>query len=221
VTISDATAGTTIYYTADGTTPTTASSIYGSPITVSATETLQAIAVESGYTDSAVASATYTITSSPFSIAVSPASLSMVAGQPALATVAINPVNGFNQTVSFGCAGLPAGLSCSFSPSSITTGGTPATTTLILDASPSMALRRGPTPFIPVVAAFLLCAIGFRRRRGIHLAILIAGLVLGQLALNGCGGSQGKIVPLVSSTVTVTATAGTMQQSAILSVTVN
>ncbi|MGA3072031.1 MAG: chitobiase/beta-hexosaminidase C-terminal domain-containing protein, partial [Terracidiphilus sp.] len=61
VTISDATAGTTIYYTTNGTTPTTSSTVYSGPITVSATETLEAIAVETGYTNSAVASATYTI----------------------------------------------------------------------------------------------------------------------------------------------------------------
>ncbi len=63
VTISDSTPGTTIYYTTDGTSPTTSSSIYGSPITVSSAETLQAMAVEAGYANSSVASAAYTINS--------------------------------------------------------------------------------------------------------------------------------------------------------------
>jgi hypothetical protein len=62
VTISDATSGATIYYTTDGTTPTTASTQYTTPITVSTTQTIKAIAVASGYTQSAVGSASYTIT---------------------------------------------------------------------------------------------------------------------------------------------------------------
>ena len=61
VTISDSTSGATVYYTTDGTTPTTSSAKYNGAITVSSSETIQAIATATGYSNSAVGSATYAI----------------------------------------------------------------------------------------------------------------------------------------------------------------
>src|SRR6202158_4888131 len=61
VTISDATPGASIYYTTDGTIPTTSSTAYTAPLTVSASQTINAIATATGYTTSALGSATYTI----------------------------------------------------------------------------------------------------------------------------------------------------------------
>ena len=61
VTISDATAGATIYYTTDGTMPTTASTAYTGEIAVNSTQTLKAVAIATGYTVSAVGSSAYTI----------------------------------------------------------------------------------------------------------------------------------------------------------------
>jgi len=61
VTITDATAGAAIYYTNDGTTPTTSSTAYTGPILVSSTQTLKALGVESGYGNSAVATASFSI----------------------------------------------------------------------------------------------------------------------------------------------------------------
>lgn len=55
------TPGTSLYYTIDGSTPTTGSTLYTTAIAVAANTTLRAIATKTGYTDSSVASATYTI----------------------------------------------------------------------------------------------------------------------------------------------------------------
>jgi hypothetical protein len=61
VAIACATAGATIYFTIDGSNPTSASPVYSTPLTVSATTTVKAIAVKSGMTTSMVAANTITI----------------------------------------------------------------------------------------------------------------------------------------------------------------
>jgi beta-glucosidase-like glycosyl hydrolase len=63
VAINCATAGATIKYTTDGSTPTSASATYIGPITVSASTKINAIAMKANMTDSAVAAAEYTISS--------------------------------------------------------------------------------------------------------------------------------------------------------------
>ena len=61
VTLTCATDDATIYYTTDGTTPTTSSNVYSSALTINKAQTIKAIAVKDGYANSEVASATYTV----------------------------------------------------------------------------------------------------------------------------------------------------------------
>lgn len=75
VEISCATSGATIYYTTDGSTPTTSSTPYSGAITVDHDMTIKAIAVATGYDDSDVATATYNIDLTP-TMTVAPTELS-------------------------------------------------------------------------------------------------------------------------------------------------
>ncbi len=63
VTITSATSGAEIRYTTDGSEPTTSSSLYTAPLTISTTTTVKAKAFKSGMTASVTATATYTISS--------------------------------------------------------------------------------------------------------------------------------------------------------------
>lgn len=64
VALSCATSGSTIIYTIDGSTPTSSSTVYSSPISVNVSTTITAKAFKSGMIDSDITTATYTITSS-------------------------------------------------------------------------------------------------------------------------------------------------------------
>ncbi len=228
VAITDATAGATIYYTADGSTPTTASTPYSGSLSVSATETLNAIAIAPGYISSPVASATYTINLPPpaFSISVNPTSLTISPGQTGTAVISIAPQNGFASATTFSCSGLPSGVTCSFSPASVTpSGGTPATTTLTISASSTANLsppdqqpgRHLPEPAGPTLA-LALAVFGWRRRRSLKLFVLVAVATCGLALFSGCGGSSAP--KPVNASVSVIATSGAIQQTVPLTVTI-
>jgi Legume lectin domain/Chitobiase/beta-hexosaminidase C-terminal domain len=61
VTLSTSTPGASIHYTTDSSTPTASSAVYSKAIPVSATETIKALAVASGYLNSSISTGTYVI----------------------------------------------------------------------------------------------------------------------------------------------------------------
>ncbi len=85
VAIGTTTSGATIRYTTNGTAPSeTAGTLYSGPLNIGSTTTLNAIAYESGWTDSNVATATYTIGIGTPTLS-SPANLAV--GQPTTPTL--------------------------------------------------------------------------------------------------------------------------------------
>lgn len=143
VAIATTTGGATIRYTTDGSTPSeTHGTVYAGPVTIAATTTLQAIAYESGFSDSTVTSGTYTIAAATdFAISASPTSQTVLRGTTASYTVTITPSNGFNGTVTFSVSGVPGRSSASFNPTSVTGSGS---TTLRI--SSSFKTRTGTYP---------------------------------------------------------------------------
>lgn len=70
-----------------------------------------------------------------FSLSASPASVSVVQGGSNTSTITVNPVNGFNGSVTLSASGLPSGVTATFAPNPAST-----TSTLTLTASLSTPL---------------------------------------------------------------------------------
>ena len=206
VTISDVTPNTTIYYTTDGSTPTTTSTVYTGPLTISSDETLNAIATASGYGPSLVSTGSYVIVPA---LQFQGGSSTLVVTAGASGTVQLSLKGTANiSNVSLACSGLPTGAQCSFSPSSVNVGTAATNVALTINAA-SVAARMLASAGTAIIGAIMF---GFvvlpgglsevRRKRGWLMALFFTA------ALVGCGssGGSGSSRP-VQATVTVTASA--------------
>jgi len=214
--ISDSTSGAAIYYTTNGDTPSSSSTPYysGTMISVSSTVTIKAIAVASGYLNSAIASATYTINlpQPDFTVSTTPASVAASTEQGGSTVISITPLNGFNSSVSFSCTeGLPAGDSCSFSPQTVTPSGAAVSTTLTVNThAVTQSQNRNSTPLLPgSVLAVALCGFGWKKKRRLQMLLLLAISVCGMSLVTGCN-EMPFYSPSSTSWVTVTATSGSL-----------
>lgn len=198
VKITSSTRSATIYYTTDGSTPTTSSNIYANPVTVSSTETIRAIAVTSG-SSSAESSAVYTINAGSvnkkkFSIALSTSSLTLAPGGSATTTVFVVPGDTSETQASLSCSGVPDGLTCSVSPSTVKLSGSTVSSTLVITAASQAAsseqqpnpLQRTPIQYSGVAAALSLCCVNRRKIRQMRI-MMAAFAFIGIGLCSGCG----------------------------------
>ena len=114
VSLSCATAGSSIYFTTDGSTPTFpttgSTTLYSTALTVSATETIKAIGVVAGFTNSAVGSAAYVIGAvAAFDFYISPTGNNANTGTSIASAWAISAINAHTSVYSGKRVGIMPG----------------------------------------------------------------------------------------------------------------
>lgn len=151
---------------------------------------------------------------SQFSLTATPSILSLVRGSHATLQIAIAPLQDFSDTLSFGCGGLPADATCTFSRSQVpVTGGVNQSVTLVFDtASPlgagSSVAQHHPAPMNSLLATGVslgaLCLLGFgRRRRSLLKGLCVVLSVCAALTLTGCGSLSTNATPTGTYTVQI------------------
>ena len=178
------------------------------------------------------ATAGLTVTASTPSFALTATALTpatIARGTSATSTITVAPTGGFNSTVSLTCAITPATSvppRCDFSSAMLSGGsGTPTLTVSTVAATASVHRRMSRTYLAVLLPWFALTLVGanFRKRsRNLLVCVMLSGIVwLAACSSGSSGGSGGAGGTTVGSyTVTVTGTAGSLNQTQTLAVTV-
>ena len=166
---------------------------------------------------------TINVTVTDFGVAVGNSSASLVRGQSTSIPITVAAVGGtFDQPVTLGCANLPAGMNCQFSPASVTPGQAGTNSTLTITTTVACSRPRGP--LFAFWLAIMLGPVGLLwtgRNRRAALLLLLMVIVIAAVGV-GCGG--GGTAPVTSNattttpaqavTITVTGTSSGLQHSA-------
>lgn len=175
------------------------------------------------------AAVTINVASADFSIEASPASAAVVAGQSAQFMLTVTPAGGFANNVTFVCSPI-TGITCAFSPATITPADRAATSTLTVTTSATVyhygllipnQLESGPM-FVALTLLSLAVWPG-RKLRIARASLLTAGAVavvaLG-MSIAGCGGYGSTPSNRGTAAITVTAQSGAISHATTVQVTV-
>lgn len=185
------------------------------------------LVVNDGETDSPPV--TVNVAVSDFGVAVGNSTPSIVRGSSTSVPVTVSAVGGsFDSTVTLGCANVPAGMTCSFSPATVQPGANGANSTLTLSSSTSAANHRQQAPWtfgtLMFGAAGVVLMGGKRKRHALLLTLALVAVVL--LLQAGCGGGNASVStnqppanPATTVTITVTGSSAGLQHSSTMTVT--
>jgi uncharacterized protein (TIGR03118 family) len=163
-----------------------------------------------------------------FSLNLSAHSVTVAAGGSSTLTIGSAAVGGFNGQIALTCAPA-AGLTCSFNPSTITPGGSTASSMLTISAAASTPGGGYGHPGMLLLSSLglfgtVLMAGGKKGSAGgksVMLIALLALLVTGMTFTVACGSSSSNHVTNNQGTLTITGTSGSVSHSVPISVTVH
>jgi hypothetical protein len=134
--------------------------------------------------------------SGSFTVALSndSVSMSLVNSQPASLQVAVSTLGNYTGAIQLGCNGLPAGISCSFSPASLTVNAAKVTSTLVLSGPAAQTANKQMTTNLErgfLLPWGMLSIFGIAcqrvRRHGPGATFLTLALLCSVLLTTGCG----------------------------------
>ena len=216
--------------------------------TVAAPQAGQTYVITASYSGDANFTASTSVASSPITVApldftitasaqsgTAGSSQTVLAGAAANYALSVAPTAGsYPGVVSFSVSGLPSGATASFSPANLASNaGAQSVTMTVQTINPITEQAENHNPFGRGTSIFLgslvLPLLGLRRarkgwmKRGLLVALLVMGGLVGVTALTGCGTSStvGNSFQSKSYTLTVTATSASVTHSTTVNLTVN
>jgi len=211
---------------------------YGTAALTAGAYSLTATYVPTGSFSGSTSSAS-TLSVQDFSFPAPAAITVATPGSPGSTTLTLTALDGFNQAVTLACptTGLPSETTCAISPASVTfTGGTATATMTITTTAASSRLERDPSGrsrglfyalMLPGIFGVVLAFGGRKKRlsayRMLGLIVILGCSMLWMPACGGGGSSGGQSnpgTPAGTSSLTVTATSGTLSHSAVVTLTV-